>query len=118
MGGLVYTPDSSSDGSIVHRVSRNPSLQHSYNMPNATKNGTFEVNDSDPVDIPGPYTSGGQTLSYCQPHDLGPISSILYAPGIPSSTNYQTYQNTRLFNFVSFGRLPQVVVVHCQLILQ
>ncbi|KAI0268025.1 hypothetical protein BGY98DRAFT_1020824 [Russula aff. rugulosa BPL654] len=66
---------------------------------------------------PRPYT-GGQTLSFCQPHDLGPISSIPYAPGIPSSTNCQTYQITRLFtDFVSFGRLPRVVVVHCQLIL-
>ena len=69
-----------------------------YNMPNAAKNGTFEVCDSDLMDVPGVYTSGTQTLSYAQPAEsLGPISSIPYTPRIPSSSNCQSYQSTQLF---------------------
>jgi len=69
-----------------------------YNMPNAAKNGTYEVCDSDLMDIPGVYTSGGQTLSYSQPAEsLGPISSIPYTPRIPSSSNCQAYQSSQLY---------------------
>lgn len=69
-----------------------------YNMPNAAQNGTFEVCDSDLMDIPGEYTSGSQTLSYAQPAEsLGPITSIPYTPRIPSSSNCQTYQSAKLF---------------------
>jgi hypothetical protein len=69
-----------------------------YNMPNAATNGTFEVCDSDLMDIPGEYTSGGQTLSYAQPAEsLGAITSIPYTPRTPSSSNCQTYQSTQVF---------------------
>ena len=69
-----------------------------YNMPNAAKNGTYEVCDSDLMDIPGVYTSGSQTLSYAQPAEsLGAISSIPYTPRTPSSSNCQTYQSTQVF---------------------
>ena len=69
-----------------------------YNMPNAAKNGTYEVCDSDLMDIPGVYTSGAQTLSYAQPAEsLGAISSIPYTPRTPSSSNCQTYQSTQVF---------------------
>ena len=69
-----------------------------YNMPNAAQNGTFEVCDSDLMDIPGEYISGGQTLSYAQPAEsLGPITSIPYTPRIPSSSNCQTYQSSQIF---------------------
>jgi len=69
-----------------------------YNMPNAAKNGTFEVCDSDLMDIPGEYTSGSQTLSYAQPAEsLGPITSIPYTPRTPASSNCQTYTSSQLF---------------------
>jgi hypothetical protein len=69
-----------------------------YNMPNAAQNGTFEVCDSGLMDIPGVYTSGGQTLSYAQPAEsLGAITSIPYTPRTPSSSNCQTYQSSQLF---------------------
>lgn len=69
-----------------------------YNMPHAAKNGTFEVCDSDLMNIPGVYVSGGQTLSYAQPPEsLGPIASIPYTPVIPSSSNCQTYQSSQLY---------------------
>ena len=69
-----------------------------YNMPNAAQNGTFEVCDSDLMDIPGVYTSGSQTLSYSQPAEsLGAISSIPYTPRTPSSSNCQTYKSTQVF---------------------
>jgi hypothetical protein len=69
-----------------------------YNMPNAAQNGTFEVCDSDLMDIPGEYTSGSQTLSYAQPAEsLGAITSIPYTPRTPSSSNCQTYQSTQVF---------------------
>lgn len=69
-----------------------------YNMPNAAQNGTYEVCDSDLMDIPGEYTSGGQTLSYSQPAEsLGAITSIPYTPRTPSSSNCQTYQSAQLF---------------------
>ena len=69
-----------------------------YNMPATPTNGTFEVCDSDLMDIPGVYTSNGQTLSYSQPDEsLGPITTIPYTPRIPSSSNCQTYQSTDLF---------------------
>jgi len=69
-----------------------------YNMPHNAKNGTFEVCDSDLMDIPGVYTTGGQTTSYAQPAEsLGPITSIPYTPRIPSSSNCQSYQSSQLF---------------------
>lgn len=69
-----------------------------YNMPNQAQNGTFEVCDTDPMEIPGVYTSGGQTLSYAQPPEsLGPITSIPYTPVIPSSSNCQTYQSSAIY---------------------
>jgi hypothetical protein len=69
-----------------------------YNMPNNAQNGTFEVCDTDPMEIPGVYTSGGQTLSYAQPPEsLGPITSIPYTPVIPASSNCQTFQSSALY---------------------
>jgi len=126
MGGLLYTTLFSTDGSIqqtqywtefigggivgmkiCNPKGTNPQgyCQHTldriglpYNMPNAAKNGTYEVCDSDLMDIPGVYTSGGQTVSYAQPAEsLGPISSIPYTPRTPSSSNCQTYQSTQVF---------------------
>ncbi len=76
-----------------------------YNMPNQAQNGTFETCDTDPMDIPGVYTSGGQTLSYAQPPEsLGPITSIPYTARIPASSNCQTYQSTALYtDFLSLA---------------
>ena len=76
-----------------------------YNMPNNAQNGTYEVCDSDLMDIPGEYTSGGQTLSYAQPAEsLGPITSIPYTPRVPSSSNCQTYQSSQIFtDFLSLA---------------
>jgi len=68
-----------------------------YNMPNAAQNGTFEVCDSDLMDIPGEYTSAGQTLSYSQPAETVSIGSLPYTPRVPSSSNCQTYQSAQLF---------------------
>jgi hypothetical protein len=76
-----------------------------YNMPNNAQDQVFEVCDTDPMDIPGVYTSGGQTLSYAQPAEsLGPITSIPYTPRIPASSNCQTYQSSALFS--DFLNLP------------
>jgi hypothetical protein len=126
MGGLVYTTFFSTDGSIAQTQywtefigggivgmkicdpkGTNPQgyCQHTldriglpYNMPNAAQNGTFEVCDSDLMDIPGVYTSGGQTLSYSQPAEsLGAITSIPYQPRTPSSSNCQTYKSSQVF---------------------
>ncbi|KAF8502338.1 hypothetical protein F5888DRAFT_1871875 [Russula emetica] len=47
-----------------------------YNMSNAAQNGTFEVCDSGLMDIPGVYTSGGQTLSYSQPAETVSIGLL------------------------------------------
>jgi hypothetical protein len=69
-----------------------------YNMPNQAQNNTYEVCDTDPMDIPGVYTSGGQTLSYAQPAEsLGAITSIPYTPRIPASSNCQTYTSSVVF---------------------
>jgi hypothetical protein len=77
-------------------------------MPNNVVNGTFEVCDSDPMDIPGVYTSGGQTLSYAQPAEsLGPITSVPYTPRIPASSNCQTYASSSLFtDFATLAPSP------------
>ena len=76
-----------------------------YNMPNQAQNGTFEMCDTDPMDIPGVYTSAGQTLSYAQPPEsLGPITSIPYTARVPASSNCQTYQSTALYtDFLSLS---------------
>jgi hypothetical protein len=76
-----------------------------YNMPNQAQNGVFETCDTDPMDIPGVYTSGGQTLSYAQPPEsLGPITTIPYTARIPASSNCQTYQSTAIYtDFVSLA---------------
>jgi len=126
IGGLVYSTAFSTGGSeqqiinwnvfiggglvgikICNPTGTNPAgyCQHTldriglaYNMPGTPKNGTFEVCDSDLMDVPGVYTSGGQTLSYSQPAEsLGPITTIPYTPRIPASSNCQTYQSTDLF---------------------
>jgi len=127
IGGLCYTTAFSADNSTYEQISNwnvfvggdmvgikicnpngtNPAgyCQHTldriglaYNMPNQAQNGTFEVCDTDPMEIPGVYTSGGQTLSYAQPPEsLGPITSIPYTPVIPSSSNCQTYQSTAIY---------------------
>ena len=69
-----------------------------YNMPNQAQDGVFEVCDTDPMEVPGVYTSGGQTLSYAQPAEsLGPITTVPYTPVIPSSSNCQTYQSSALY---------------------
>jgi hypothetical protein len=126
MGGLLYTTAFSSDGSVQQTQywtefiggglmamkicdpkGTNPAgyCQHTldriglvYNMPNQAQNGTFEVCDSDLMDIPGEYTSGSQTLSYAQPAEsLGPITTVPYTPRVPASSNCQTYQSTQIF---------------------
>jgi hypothetical protein len=76
-----------------------------YNMPSQAQNGTFEVCDSDPMDIPGVYTSNGQTLTYVQPAEsLGPISTIPYQPRVPASSNCVTYQSSALYtDFLSLA---------------
>lgn len=79
-----------------------------YNMPNAAQNGTFEVCDSGLMDVPGVYTSGGQTLSYSQPAEsLGAITSVPYTPRVPSSSNCQTYQSSDLYtDFKTLAATP------------
>jgi hypothetical protein len=136
MGGMAYSSAFSSDnttldqipwwtefigGGVVALKICNPTgpnpqgyCQHTldrigiqYNMPNAAVNGTFEVCDSDAMDIPGEYTSGGQTLSYAQPAETVSIGTLPYTPRIPSSSNCQTYQSSALFtDFASLAASP------------
>ena len=69
-----------------------------YNMPNNAQDGVFEVCDSDAMELPGVYTSNGQTLTYTQPDEsLGPITTVPYTPTVPSSSNCQTFQSTDLY---------------------
>jgi hypothetical protein len=77
-------------------------------MPNNAVNGTFEVCDSDAMDIPGVYTVNGQTSSYAQPAEsLGPITTVPYTPRIPSSSNCQTFASSALFtDFASLAPSP------------
>jgi len=96
VGVKICNPSGSNPaGYCQHTLDR---IGLAYNMPNQAKDGTFEVCDSDAMDIPGVYTSGGQTLSYSQPAEsLGPITSIPYTPRIPASSNCQTYQSSALY---------------------
>jgi len=68
-----------------------------YNMPNQAQNGTFEVCDTDPMDIPGEYVVNGQTSSYAQPAESVSIGTLPYTPRIPASSNCVTYQSANLF---------------------
>ncbi|KAI0067216.1 hypothetical protein BV25DRAFT_1819525 [Artomyces pyxidatus] len=69
-----------------------------YNMPSNAPNGTFEVCDSDNMDIPGIYTVNGQTLSYSQPAEsLGAITTIPYQPRVPATSNCVTYESSALY---------------------
>jgi len=133
MGGLMYSTAFSTDGTTIEQIhdwnmfvggnvtalkicnpaGSNPGgycqntldrIGMAYNMPNNAQNGVFEVCDSDPMDIPGVYTSGGQTLSYSQPAEsLGPITTIPYTPRVPASSNCQTFQSSDLFKFTPSG---------------
>jgi len=133
IGGLVYSTAFSPDGVTIEQVNdwnmfiggnvtaikacddkgTNPGgmcqntldrLGAAYNMPNNAQNGVFEVCDADLMDVPGIYTSNGQTLSYSQPAEsLGPITTIPYTPRVPSSSNCQTFQSTDLFKFTPSG---------------
>ncbi|KAH9957143.1 hypothetical protein BC827DRAFT_1227796 [Russula dissimulans] len=70
-----------------------------YNMPNNAKNGTFEYCDSDNMDIPGVYTSNGQTLSYAQPAEsLGAITTVPYVARIPASSNCVTFESASAYS--------------------
>ncbi|KAI0260466.1 hypothetical protein BC834DRAFT_831816 [Gloeopeniophorella convolvens] len=68
-----------------------------YNAPNNAQNGTFEVCDSDLMDIPGVYTVNGQTLSYSQPAETVPIGTLPYTPRIPASSNCVSYASSALY---------------------
>jgi hypothetical protein len=68
-----------------------------YNMFNAAQNGTFKVCNSGLMDIPGEYTSGGQTLSYAQPAESVSIGSFPYTPHIPSA---RTVKHNRAPSFL------------------
>ncbi|KAI0056579.1 hypothetical protein BV25DRAFT_1813774 [Artomyces pyxidatus] len=69
-----------------------------YNAPSNAPDGTFEVCDSDNMDVPGIYTVNGQTFSYSEPPEtLGAITTIPYQPRVPASSNCVTYQSTALY---------------------
>lgn len=75
-----------------------------YNMPNAAKDGVFEVCDADLMQLPGVYTSNGQTITYSQPDEsLGPITTVPYTPTVPASSNCQTFKSSDLFTFTPSG---------------
>ena len=61
---------------------------------------TFEVCDSDNMEIPGIYTlPGGQTTSYAQPPEsLGEIQTVPYNPVVPSSSNCQATPSSVLYS--------------------
>jgi len=133
MGGLVFSTAFSADGvtyeqindwnmfiggnitgiKICDRAGVNPAgycfneldrLGIVYNMPNGAKDGVFEVCDADLMQLPGVYTSNGQTLTYTQPPEsLGPITTVPYTPTVPASSNCQTYQSSDLFKFTPSG---------------
>jgi len=132
-GGLLYSTAFSSDGVSVEQIQEwnmfigsnvsaikicNPAgtnpggycynqldrLGIVYNMPNNAKDGVFEVCDSDTMDIPGVYTSNGQTLTYSQPPEsLGAITTVPYTARIPSSSNCQTYKSSDLYTATVAG---------------
>jgi len=68
-----------------------------YNMPNNAQNGTFEMCDTDPMDIPGEYVVNGQTSSYAQPAESVSIGTLPFTPRIPASSNCVTYQSSALY---------------------
>jgi hypothetical protein len=68
-----------------------------YNMPNNAKNGTYEVCDSDAMQIPGEYVANGTTSSYAQPAETVTIGTLPYTPIVPSSSNCVTYKSSDLY---------------------
>ena len=68
-----------------------------YNMPNNAQNGTFEMCDTDAMDIPGEYVVNGQTSSYAQPAESVSIGTLPFTPRIPASSNCVTYQSSALY---------------------
>jgi hypothetical protein len=106
VGVKVCNPsDPQAAGRCQHTLDR---IGLPYNMPNNAKNGTFEYCDSDPMDIPGVYTSNGATYSYSQPPEsLGPITSIPYTARVPSSFNCQTFQSAAVWT--DFAELSTAV---------
>lgn len=69
-----------------------------YTVGAGTPDGTFEVCDSDLMDVPGVYVENGQTLSYAQPPEsAGPITSIPYQPSVVASRNCVTTASSALF---------------------
>jgi hypothetical protein len=98
MNGPAHNPV----GYCQHTLDR---IGLAYNMPNNAKDGVFEACDSDNMDVPGVYTSNGQTQSYAQPPEsLGAITSIPYTARIPASSNCVTYQSSALYtDFLSLA---------------
>ncbi|TFY53691.1 hypothetical protein EVG20_g10003 [Dentipellis fragilis] len=68
------------------------------NSPNNAQNGTFEVCDGEDKDLPGVYTTNGQTVTYWQPDEsLGPITTIPFTVRTPASSNCKTFSPAALF---------------------
>ncbi|TFY51888.1 hypothetical protein EVG20_g10793, partial [Dentipellis fragilis] len=68
------------------------------NSPNNAQKGTYEVCQGEDKDLPGVYTSNGQTITYSQPDEsLGPITTLPFTPRTPASSNCQTFSSAALF---------------------
>ncbi|KAI0090900.1 hypothetical protein BDY19DRAFT_904430 [Irpex rosettiformis] len=80
-----------------------------FSLGGGAADGTFEVCDSDNMEIPGIYTlPGGQTTSYAQPPEsLGPIQTVPYDPVAPSSSNCQATPSSVLYSdFITLAVSP------------
>ncbi|TFY79441.1 hypothetical protein EWM64_g4567 [Hericium alpestre] len=98
-GGFCFTicPDSGTNpgGYCRNTLDR---LGCAVNSPNNAQSGTFEVCDGALKDLPGVYTTNGQTITYSQPDEsLGPITTLPFTVTTPSSSNCITYQSSEIY---------------------
>lgn len=69
-----------------------------YNVPNNAQNGTFEYCKGDNMQVPGVYTSDGQTLSYSQPPESeGAITTMPYVATAAASSECTTFTSASLY---------------------
>ncbi|TCD64355.1 hypothetical protein EIP91_004224 [Steccherinum ochraceum] len=97
----ICKPGGNESGYCQHTLDR---IGLGYNCPSkytiggGAPDGTFEVCDSDLMDVPGVYVENGQTLSYAQPPESdGAITSIPYQPTVVASRNCVTTASSALF---------------------
>src|SRR6266576_4134582 len=72
-----------------------------YNIPAVPVNGTFMSCLGDDQLPPGVYVSNGVTMTYTQPGENTPITTMPYTPYLPPSSSCTTYTSSQIYSQIA-----------------